>query len=275
MSEGGTDWQADAESLVRANRFTIAVVFPVVGAVGLVASAQGFVPDPLAFNPYLVLFGTLVMRLPLLVGVAPLLNRRAIAALLGLTAYAYAIELVGVTTGWPYGQFEYGVELGPMVAGVPLGLPVFFLPLVVNGYLLSLLLLGRRGGRVTRLGFALALVLAVDLALDPAAVAIGFWRYLDGGVYYGVPLSNYAGWVLSGTVGVLAVEAAFAGQPLDERLDDCEFTLDDLVSFVLLWGSVNVFYANWLAVAAVGVLLAGLVRSERFDLAVGRPSLGL
>jgi putative membrane protein len=269
------DTLADAESFVRANRFTIAVVFPVVGAVGLVASAQGFVPEPLAFNPYLVLFGTLVMRLPLLVGVAPLLNRRATAALLVLTAYAYVIELVGVTTGWPYGAFEYGVELGPMVAGVPLGLPVFFVPLVINSYLLSLLLLGRRGGRVIRLAFALALVLAVDLALDPAAVAIGFWRYLDGGVYYGVPLSNYAGWVLSGTVGVLAVEAAFAGQPLDDRLDDCEFMLDDLVSFVLLWGSVNVFYANWLAVTAVAVLLVGLVRSERFDLAVGRPSLGL
>ncbi len=48
-----------------------------------------------------------------------------------------------MTTGWPYGQFEYLVDLGPMLFGtVPLGLPVFFLPLVLNSYLLCLLLLG-------------------------------------------------------------------------------------------------------------------------------------
>jgi putative membrane protein len=41
--------------------------------------------------------------------------------------------------------------------------------------------------------------------------------------------------------------------------------LDDLVSFVILWGFVNVFYGNWVpAVLAVGYGIA-LWRVDRFD----------
>lgn len=64
-------FQRSAEALVRENRFTIAVAFPAVGATLLVASAEGLVPEPLAFNAILLLFVTAVMRLPLLVGIAP------------------------------------------------------------------------------------------------------------------------------------------------------------------------------------------------------------
>jgi putative membrane protein len=157
-----------------------------------------------------------------------------------------------------------------MIAGIPVGLPVFFLPLVLNSYLLSVLLVGDRAGRVSRGALALALVLVVDLVLDPAAVALGFWAYDGGGVYYGVPLSNFGGWVLSGTVAVLAIEYAFDAAAVRDRLDDCAFALDDLVSFVLLWSGVNVVYAQWLPVAFAALLLAGLVRSQRFDTGVVR-----
>ena len=257
--------QQSAETLVRNNRFTIAVVFPAVGAAMLVASAEGLLPEPLAFNAGLVLLGTAVMRLPLLVGVAPLVDRRAGAALAGLIGYTYAIEIVGIATGWPYGTFTYHVELGPMIAGVPLGLPLFFVPLVLNSVLVVTLLLAR-WSLPTRLLAALGVVIAVDLALDPGAVSLGFWSYTEPSSYYEVPLSNYRGWVLSGAVAVTAVTAGFAAEPLRRRLADCEFMLDDFVSFVLLWGTINAFYGNWIAVAVVAVLALLLVRSDRFDL---------
>jgi putative membrane protein len=256
--------QRRADAFVRDNRFTIAVVFPVVGAILLVASAEGLLPGPLAFNPYLLLFGTAVMRLPLLVGAAPLIDRRAGVALVGLIAYTYAIEIVGVATGWPYGSFVYHVDLGPMAAGVPLSLPLFFVPLVLNSVLV-VTLLASRWSLPRRLLVAVGVVIAVDLALDPGAVALGFWSYTDGGVYYGVPVSNYLGWVLSGSVAVGAITAGFAAEPLRERLEECEFMLDDFVSFVLLWGTINAFYGNWIAVGVVLVLAALLVRSDRFE----------
>ena len=274
--------EARLDELVRENRFTIAVFFPAVGAVMLLASAQFDLaavsiptrPDlhlgPFDFNPYLVLFGTFVMRLPLIAGVAPLVDRRAAAALLALTAYSYGIELLGVTTGWPYGAFEYGIDLGPMLLGaVPIGLPIFFFPLVLNSYLLCLLLLGDRASRwAVRLPVVIATVLLVDLVLDPGAVALGFWSYDGGGAYYGVPWSNYLGWVLSATVAVGLFDLAFDWSALVARVQACAFMLDDLVSFVILWGLINAFYGHWVPVAVAGLFFAGLVRIDRFDFRV-------
>lgn len=265
--------EATAERVVLENRFTIAVTVPAVGAVLLVASAEGLLPGALSFNPYLVLAGTAVMRLPLIVGLLPLLDRRATLGLLALTGYAYGIELVGVTTGWPYGEFAYLIDLGPMLLGaVPLGLPVFFLPLVLNSYLLVLLLLGDAAGNTTiRFAGTLGVVLAMDLVLDPGAVGLGFWQYAESGSYYGVPLSNYAGWVLSGGVAVWTIDRVLSREALLTRVRDCEFALDDLVSFVILWGAVNVYYGQVVPAGIAFLLGIGLLRADRFDFAVLSP----
>ena len=260
-------WETALSELIREHRFTIAVVFPAVGALSLIASAEWApLPDVLAFNPLFVLTGVLVMRSPLIVGVLPVVDRRAALGVAALAAYSYAIEIVGVTTGWPYGAFEYGVSLGPMLGGVPIALPVFFLPLVANAYLLCLLLLGPLADRaLPRLLSVIALVLAMDVVLDPGAVALGFWLYEGGGAFYGVPLSNYAGWVLSATIAVVVLDATFDRAALRARLDACEFALDDMVSFVLLWGGVNAVYGNWIPVLVAAVIGTGLLRTDRFD----------
>lgn len=262
---------ARLDDLVAANRPGIAVLAPLIGAASLIGGALGYVPRWLAFNAVLLLLGTAMLRLPLVAAVLPELDRRALAVLGALCGYTYLIEYVGVTTGWPYGSFSYGVELGPMVAGVPLALPLFFLPLVCNAYFLTVLVLGERAVTARyRLPVTVAIVLLVDCVLDPGAVALGFWSYADGGVYYGVPLSNYAGWVLSGSVAALALDAAFDHRALRARLDACRFALDDLVSFVVLWGLVNLVYANWLPVLCTAALVCGLLATGRFDLAFER-----
>ena len=262
-------FEREFDAFVTRNRFTIAVVFPLVGAVLLVASAQGLLPASLAFNPYLVLAGVLVMRLPLVAGLFPLVDRRGAVLLFALAGYAYGVEFVGATTGLPYGEFAYEVPLGPMVLDtIPLGLPVFFMPLVLNAYLLCLLLLGRRArSALVRLPAVIGAVVAVDLVLDPAAVALGFWIY-ESGSYYGVPWLNFAGWVLSATAATVLVDAAFDGPALLGRVRSCPFVLDDLVSFVLLWGTVNAFYRAWIPVAVAGLFAAGLLQLDRFDFAV-------
>jgi len=255
------------DEVVEENRFTIAVVFPAVGAITLLASAEALLPGALNFNPYLLLFGVAVMRLPLVAGIAPLVTRRATVSLLALCGYTYAIEAVGVATGYPYGTFEYGVNLGPMIAGaVPAALPLFFLPLVVNAYLLCLLLLGPLADRTAvRLPVVVAAVVGMDLALDPAAVSLGFWAYDAGGWYYGVPWTNYAGWVLSAAVAVGVLDRAFDREELFGRLERCRFMLDDLVSFVVLWGAINAYFGNWIAALLAGLFGYGLWRTDRFD----------
>lgn len=262
--------ESTLDRVVSERRFTIAVVFPIVGATLFLASHRGLLPDWLAFDPLLVAFGTLVMRSPLVAGLAPLVDRRAALALLVATGYTYAVEWTGVATGVPYGRFVYGLDLGPMLFGtIPVALPIFFLPLVVNASLLALVLLGDRAAWWGhRVALAVGLVLGIDVVLDPAAVSLGFWHYLDPGAYYGVPLSNFAGWLLSGAIVVGIVEVAFDWRDLRDRLAVCPYLLDDLVSFVLLWGLVNAGVGNWIPVALAVLLLVGLVRADRFDVAV-------
>ncbi|MFB6136847.1 MAG: bisanhydrobacterioruberin hydratase [Halobacteriaceae archaeon] len=246
--------EARLAGVVAANRLTLAVVVPLVGAALLVASARSWLPPALAFSPVLVLGGTLAMRLPLVAAVLPAVDRRAAAGLGALVAFAYGVEAVAVHTGWPYGHFTYGVALGPTVGGVPVALALLFVPLVLDAALLVAVLAPRRLGRWRRVPFVVAVVLAVDLVLDPGAVALGFWTYDGGGAYYGVPASNYAGWLLSATVSAVAVAAAFPRDRLRERALACPFALDDLVSFLVLWTTVAIAIGRWGAVAVAGAL---------------------
>jgi putative membrane protein len=258
-------FERELDRLVDENRFTIAVVFPAVGAVSLVGSAEGWIPEPFAFHPWFVLFGVLVMRSPLVVGVLPLFSRRAVGWIGALIAYTYAIETIGIQTGWPYGSFAYTIDLGPMLGGVPVALPVFFIPLVVNAYLLCVLLLGERARNTwLRLLTVSATVVAMDVVLDPGAVSLGFWTF-TGGAFYGVPLSNYAGWVLSAVVAVVALDRAFDLVAVLARLRRCPFMLDDMVSFVILWGGINVWFGNLLPALVAGTFGLGLLRADRFD----------
>jgi putative membrane protein len=257
LAEGPLADRLDA--LVTANRFTIAVVFPLVGAGLLLASAaQAFPPALgwLSFNPWLILVGVAVMRSPLIAGLVPLLDRRLGLALAGLAAYTYGIEAVGVATGWPYGPFTYEVALGPTVAGVPVFLAVLFVPLVFDAHLL---VVARQAdlGPIGRWLATAGLVVGLDLVLDPGAVALGFWRYLEAGAYHGVPWQNYAGWGLAALVTAGLVELGLDHEALADRLASCPFVFDDLVSFLLLWGTINLVFAQLVPVlVALGLGLA-------------------
>lgn len=257
--------EATLERVVEDNRFTIAVTFPIVGVTLLIAGREGLFPMKLAMNPYLLVAANLVMVSPLVAGIAPLVDRRALAGLGVLVGFTWGIEVVGVLTGLPYGEFVYQIALGPMLFDlVPLALPVFYLPLLLNSYLLALLFL-RTPSFVRRFGLTLALVLALDLVLDPGAVALGFWTWADPGTYYGVPAINYFGWLLSGTIAIAILQLSFDHGAMLARLDSCGFLLDDLVSFLLLWGLVNLYFANWISVTLAVMLGGTLLWSDWFD----------
>ena len=123
--------------------------------------------------------------------------RRATLSLLALSILAYAIEALGVATGFPYGTFYYGDALGPRLAGiVPYLLPLSYAPLVVGAVAAAW---GPRL-RLLHILYATLLLVWMDAIIDPGAASLGFWVWPEGGAYYGVPLSNYAGWLLSGAL---------------------------------------------------------------------------
>lgn len=254
------------DRLVQENRFTIAFIFPLVGAITLLGSFEGLLPDYLSYNALFILFGTLVMRIPLIAGLSPLMNWKALSGISLLAIYSYVIEYIGVQTGFPYGNFSYGIDLGPMLFDkIPLALPIFFIPLVINAYLLVLLLEPERVKKTYfRLLTIIGTVLFLDLILDPAAVAINFWNY-SSGLYYGVPLSNYLGWILSASISVIVLDLSINREKLIQRLNKCEFMLDDMVSFGLLWGLVNLYFGQYIPFVLSLLLIYGLIKVDRFD----------
>jgi putative membrane protein len=144
--------------------------------------------------------------------------RRATLSLLALSLFAYAIESVGVATGFPYGRFFYGGALGPMVAGlVPLLLPLSYAPLVVG----SVAATWGRGSRLLHIARAALLLVWMDAVLDPGATSLTFWVWPEGGAYFGVPSSNFAGWLLSGTLAatLLLATGRWSRAPTPALLD--------------------------------------------------------
>jgi len=156
---------------------------------------------------------TVVLGYLLSVGHA-LLSRgpRAAAALVGTaTLGGFAVEAVGVATGFPFGTYDYSGQLGPKVLGVPLIIPLAWTWMAWPAWLAALRLARSRAARVALAAAGLA---AWDLFLDPQMVAEGYWVWesptpaLPG--VPGIPVGNYLGW-LGFALVLMTVLAAAAG----------------------------------------------------------------
>lgn len=112
--------------------------------------------------------------------------------------FAIVIETIGLITGFPYGEFVYGGMLGPQLpGGAPLLLPFAYVPLVFGAIALV------RAAPGMRVLLAALLLVAIDLVLDPGAVAFGLWSFSGPAFLHGVPLSNFIGWLISGSIAVV------------------------------------------------------------------------
>ena len=125
-----------------------------------------------------------------------------------LGAYALLVETFAILTGFPYGHFGYSDHLGYKLFGyVPWTVAFAWTPLLLCAYTAARSLFS---SRVERIICSTFLLVIFDLVLDPGAVLLGFWQYPHGGAYYGVPASNYLGWMLSGAVGSMIMETAIS-----------------------------------------------------------------
>ena len=123
---------------------------------------------------------------------------RAISAAAAAFALGMAAEWAGTRTGFPFGAYRYTGLLRPAAGTVPLVVPLAWAGMGLPGYAVGATLARSRAGRIAAGAVALT---AWDLFLDPQMIGNGFWRWAHPGPYHGVPLSNFAGWLLvSGAV---------------------------------------------------------------------------
>ena len=123
---------------------------------------------------------------------------RGLVLIIGLSLLSMAVEAIGVLTGVPYGWFAYSSEIGTAVIGpVPWTVGFAYVPLLLGACTLARRYAAGRSFWVKVLLSAVLLV-AADLVLDPGAALLGYWIWAHPGLYYGIPASNFAGWLLTG-----------------------------------------------------------------------------
>lgn len=161
--------------------------------------------------------------------------------------YGLGIELLGSKTGFPFGSYGYSSDLQPQILGVPLIVPLAWLMMAYPALVLARSVTARWVVPLAAVGLT-----TWDFFLDPQMVGEGYWVWettspdLPG--IPGIPLQNYAGWLL----GTLILMAAL------DRLPRAEIDLGvPLVLYTWMWiGGIvaNAFFLDRLGVAVVGGL---------------------
>ena len=176
----------------------------------------------LVLRPYVFLF----LLAFLAAGIRDLGVRRTALFLGWVWPLAFLAEFASTRIGIPFGLYHYtgdtrGQEL--FIADVPFFDSLSFTFLAYAAFCLARLVL-RQSRPVLLAVEAGALMMFLDVVIDPLAVLgdrwfLGrvFW-YPNGGPYFGVPLSNFAGWWLVGALGVggylwLAGKGAIGREP--------------------------------------------------------------
>lgn len=162
----------------------------------------------LALRPYVFLF----LIAFLAAGAADIGPRRTLLFGAWVWPLAWLAEASSTRTGFPFGRYHYtGATRGQeaFIADVPLMDSLSFTFLAYASFCLARAALAR--GRPSRWRLSLlagTLMMLLDVVIDPLAVRGDRWflgrifYYPEGGAYFGVPLSNFFGWLLVGTAGV-------------------------------------------------------------------------
>lgn len=151
---------------------------------------------------------------------------RWLAFMLPAVGLSLSSELLGTSTGFPFGDYSYLSGLGYKIAGlVPFTIPLSWFYLGLSSYLLAQAglsaLAARRGqnlgwlGQIAAIFLGSLLLTSWDFVLDPAMsqTAMPFWYWHQPGAFFGMPYQNFVGWLGTGVV-FMSVAALLWSRPV-------------------------------------------------------------
>jgi len=167
-------------------------------------------------------------------------------------------ELLGTSTGFPFGDYEYLSGLGYKIAGlVPFTIPISWFYMGICSYAIARAALRVEAKKsflrqLAAIALSAMLFTSWDFALEPAMsqTTIPFWYWENPGAFFGTPYQNYAGWY--GTSFLFTSVAAFFWnlKPAFEQQDSRgRFTKKELVFPVVIYLS-NFTYAAVLSLGS-------------------------
>jgi putative membrane protein len=189
-------------------------------------------------------------------------KKRGAIILAALGVYALLLESSAINTGFPYGDFIYNDLLGEKVFGLtPWTVAFAWPPILLTAFWYAKNKLSKNTQWWQLAFFAAFIAMAVDLVLDPAAVHLGFWEWREPGFYYGVPLVNFLGWILSCFIG-----AAILNKLWDKKTVPRAVAYSG-IAVLWFWTVANVFMLQIIPVVVGFALIYIFFREIR------RPSL--
>lgn len=191
-----------------------------------------------------------------------------LAFLIPAISVSLSCELLGTSTGLPFGDYSYLNGLGYKIGGlVPFTIPLSWFYLGICCYLLA------RGGFLSKrksslwqllaLATGALLLMSWDFVLDPAMsqTAMPFWYWHTPGAFFGMPYQNFAGWFFTGLAFMATAAAFWRDNQRVNGLSRSELTVPLIVyianfSFAMLMSLGNGIYIPVLLGLILGLLPA-------------------
>lgn len=178
--------------------------------------------------------------------------------------FAWLIELVGITTGLPFGTYFYGDQLGFKLAGVPVVVVCAWLMMSYPALVISQRIVQTYPGHrqaITAAAVGAYALTSWDFFLDPQMVAESYWTWNTGGPEIpgipGIPATNFLGWLIGSFVLMLVLNylpRSAGGTRSGEAVP--------AILWVWTWiGGIiaNAFFLDRVSVALVGGVAMGII----------------
>lgn len=167
---------------------------------------------------------------------------------------SYCLEEIGVRTGWIYGAYHYSDMLGPKLGHVPLLIPLAWFMMIYPSWVLARALLrgvdtGSNVGLAGQAIVAAMVMTAWDTVMDPGMAAAGTWVWERGGGYFGVPLQNYFGWLLTTFLAYSAAGLLWRSEHMNAGVSKKLATLP-----IIIYGTYGLSYVAPRAIPALQVV---------------------
>jgi len=132
--------------------------------------------------------------------------KHALALFLICTAISFAMENLGAATGFPFGHYHFEVASSlPHIGSIPMVVGPLWFGMGYFSWMVAGILLGGADFRLRDRFNAIVLPVVAafvmtqwDLVLEPPSATVSkAWVWHDGGAFFGVPASNFFGWLLT------------------------------------------------------------------------------
>ncbi|MEM9540711.1 MAG: gamma-carotene 1'-hydroxylase CruF [Cyanobacteria bacterium P01_E01_bin.42] len=193
-----------------------------------------------------------------------------------ITAIAISLssELLGTSTGFPFGHYRYLSGLGYKIADlVPFTIPLSWFYLGFVAYLLVRVGLSAvaipNGLRLLgAIAFGSMLLTSWDFILDPAMsqTLIPFWLWEQPGAFFGMPYQNFAGWFGTGVVFMTVATLFWEKEPINLSRSQLIFPLTVYLANLGFAMVMSVSSGFWIP-AGLGILTGVIPAIAFFSMA--------